>query len=125
MAKPKSNKIYKVTCVATGKSYTVRPAVWEARVNRFKTTDETLKANYLGREALKVIKGGGDPKVNLAVLCTAANREFPIFFDSDIWDIYINGKEPAVDEDIQEVIQVANTEVPCEVEAFEVIQAVN
>ena len=124
MAKPKSNKTYKVTCVATGNSYTVRPAVWEARLKRFNTTDEKLKANYLGRDALKIIKAEGVPTINLINFCNALNRNIPII-DSDIWDIYINGKEPAVDEDIQEVIQVTNTEVPCEVEAFEVIQTVN
>lgn len=124
MAKPKSDKTYKVTCAATGNSYTVRPAVWEARLKRFNTTDEKLKANYLGRDALKMIKGVGNPTANLINLCTSLNRAVP-FIDPDIWDIYINGKEPAVDEDIQEVIQVANTEVPCEIEEFEVIQTVN
>lgn len=124
MAKPKSNKTYKVTCVATGNSYTVRPAVWEARLKRFNTTDEKLKANYIGREALKRIKEAGDPVVNLRLMCDSLRRNFPQI-SPEIWDIYINGKEPTVDEDIQEVIQVANTEVPCEVEAFEVIQTVN
>lgn len=121
MAKPKSDKTYKVTCAATGNSYTVRPAVWEARLKRFNTTDEKLKANYLGRDALKAIKAEGVSTINLINFCNSLNRNIPII-DPDIWDIYINGKEPAVDEDIQEVIQVANTEVPCEVE---VIQTVN
>jgi len=121
MAQPKSDKIYSATCVATGINYTVRPDVWSKRLEKFNTDSETLKANYIGRAALKSIKSGGDPKENLLALCEQAGRP-PITIKDSIWDIYINGVEPELDKDIQQATKAPDY-FPYSVADFEVVNA--
>jgi len=119
MAKPKSDKIYKVTCVATGKVATVRPEVWKKRVERYQTDPGTLIRNYLCRDAIRSIKSGGDPKENLKNLCAASNQP-EVNINDQLWDKYMNGTW--FDEDVEQIKKEPN-EFPYTVAEFEVVNA--
>lgn len=119
MAKLKSNKVYKITCAATGVSYTVRPAVWEKRLVRFGVDSEILAQNYLSRSALKMIKEGENPLSILHELQTRNNIAQKNLHEP-IWNEYISSNK--VDDDIKSVIEV-NEIVEGKVEAIETIDA--
>ena len=119
MAKPKSNKVYKIICAATRASYTVRPAVWEKRLVRFGVDSETLAQNYLSRSALKMIKEAENPLSMLHELQSRNNIAQKDLLEP-IWNEYISSNK--VDDDIKTVIEVGET-VEGKVEAIETVEA--
>ena len=119
MAKPKSNKVYKVTCAATGASYTVRPTVWEKRLERFGVDSESMAQNYLGRSALKLIKSAENPRDMLHELQTLNNIPHKNLIDC-VWIEYMSSAK--VDDDIKTVIEVGEM-IEGKVEAIETVEA--
>lgn len=119
MPKPKTNKVYKVTCAASGASYTVRPSVWEKRLARFNVDSETLSQNYLGREALKQIRDSVNPISFLHELQRRNNIPEKNLLDS-IWEKYIPPK--SIDDDVKNTIHVSDN-VSSGVEKIETITA--
>jgi len=119
MAKPKSNKVYKVTCAATGASYTVRPTVWEKRLERFEVDSEIMAQNYLSRTALKMIKSAENPLDMLHELQTRNNIPHKDLLDS-AWVEYVSSSK--VDDDIKTVIEVGET-VEGKIEVIETVEA--
>lgn len=118
MAKPKTNKVYKTTCAATGASYTVRPAVWEKRLERFGVDSETLVQNYLSRSALKMIKEAENPS-NMLLELQSRNKIPQKALLESIWNEYISSNK--VDDDIKAIIEVGET-VEGKVEAIETVE---
>lgn len=111
-----TEKTYKVTCAATGKSCSVRPEVWEQRIKKFGTDSDTLQKNYLCREALAFIKQEGSPLERLAEL--QKNNSIPQkYIDLNIWNKYL-----AKDEDVLDVIQNTETldNIKEEIETIEI-----